>query len=207
MKRATTIPSLLGGPTCEALRPKYRSMEEFLKYKDSDLNKSEVEVYVGGLLASDLQGGGAPEAQAAASQRVNENLSRLQILEQKTATMTKCIQQDIIQKQNYSGRIYDLQMEIEDKQKTVNEMETTSQEAKERADLLNKPYSKTTRWEGWFPLGRPLQENSLPVLLSFALFFLVLALGMFLRMLSIQLKMEWFQIPGSGVLSGYGIGR
>lgn len=207
MKRATTIPSLVGGPTCEALRPKYATMQEFLTYKDSDLNKSNLEVYVGGLLASDLQRGGTPEAQALASQRLNENLGKLQVLENKTAAMTKCIQQDIIQKQSYSGRIYDLQMEIEEKQKNVTEMETTSQEAKERADLLNQPYSKTTRWEGWFPLGRPLQQNSLPVLLSFALFFLVLALGMFLRMLSVQLKMEWFQVPGSGVLSGYGIGR
>ncbi len=207
MKRVTTTPSLPGGASCTALRPNYRTMEDFLKYKDSDLNTNELAIYVSGTLASDLQPSSEPEAQAAASQRLNENLGKLQIFEQKMATMAKCVQQDIIQKQTYSGKIYDLQSEIEEAQKTVNEMETTSKEAKERADLLDQPYSKTTRWEPWFPLGRPLQQTSLPVLLSFAILFLVLSLGMFLHLLSIQFKLEWFESMGTGVLSGYGIGR
>lgn len=207
MKRVSPSPKAVGGPTCVELRPKYESMENFLKYKASDLNTDELATYVGGTLAGDLQNRGTPEQQAAAQSRVAANLGTLRILEEKTAAMLKCVQQDIIQKQNYSGKIYNLQMEIEDKQKEVDSMQNTAKEAEERAELLDKPYSKTTRWETWFPLGRPLQTESLPVLLSFALLFLTLSLGMFLRLASIQLRLDWFSLGSSSYLSGYGIGR
>lgn len=185
-------------------------METFLQYKNASLNTDELATYVGGILASDLQNTGSPEQQAAAQVRVNQNLGNLRILEQRTADMLKCVQQDIIQKQTYSGKIYNLQMEIEDKQKEVATMETTAKEAEERSELLDKPYSKTTRWESWFPLGRPLKMESLPVLLSFALLFLTLSLGMFLRLTGIDLRLDWFANGmggGSSYLSSYGIGR
>lgn len=210
MRRVKTSPEAVGGPTCSELRPKYQSMETFLKYKETDLNKTELETYVGGILASDLQNRGTPEQQAEAQGRLTSNLSTLRVLEQKVATMAKCVQQDIIQKQNYSGKIYTLQMELEQKQKDVDSMEAQAKEAEERSEFLDKPYSKTTRWESWFPLGRPLHQESLPVLLSFALLFLILSLGMFLRLTGIQLNLSWFgngMGGGSSYLSGYGIGR
>jgi hypothetical protein len=182
-------------------------MDKFLTYKDTTLNTDDLATYVGGLLASDLQNRGTPQQQAAAQQRVNENLGKLNILEQNVATMMKCVQNDIIQKQQYSGKIYSLQSEVQDKQSEVDAMEKVAKEAQERAELLENPYSKTTRWETWFPLGRPLQQTSLPVLLSFALLFLVLSLGMFLRLAHIEFKLGWTQNSGSGYLSTYGIGR
>jgi hypothetical protein len=207
MRRVQTRPALPGGQTCVGLRPQYKSMEDFLTYKNANLNTDQLATYVGGILASDLQNTGTPEQQAAAQVRVNQNLGTLRVLEQRTADMLKCVQQDIIQKQTYSGKIYNLQMEIEDKQKEVAAMETTAKEAQERSELLDKPYSKTTRWESWFPLGRPLKTESLPVLLSFALLFLTLSLGMFLRLTGLELRFEWFGLGGSSYLSGYGIGR
>ncbi len=207
MKRVKTTPEESGGATCRELRPNYASVESFLKYKESNLNKEDLDVYVGGLLASDLQNRGTPEEQAQAQGRLTTNLGTLRILEQKTATMMKCVQQDIIQKQNYSGKIYNLQMEIENKRKDVTSMETTAKEAEERAELLDKPYSKTNRWETWFPLGRPLQKESLPVLLSFALLFLTLSLGMFLRLVGVQLRIDWLGFGQPSYLSAYGLGR
>jgi len=207
MKRAKTLPTSPGGQSCRELRPQYASMETFLKYKDASLNTNQLATYVGGILASDLQNSGTPEEQAQKQIRVNTNLGTLRVLEQRTSDMLKCVQQDIIQKQTYSGKIYNLQMEIEDKQKEVNSMEKTAKEAEERSELLDKPYSKTTRWELWFPLGRPLRSESLPVLLSFALLFLTLSLGMFLRLSGVGLSLQWFGLGGSSYLSGYGIGR
>ncbi len=207
MKRVKTTPVESGGVTCKELRPSYASMESFLKYKASNLNTNDLDIYVGGLLASDVQNRGTPEQQAEAQGRLNANMGTLRILEQKTASMMKCIQQDIIQKQNYSGKIYNLQMEIENKRKDVSSMETTAKEASERAELLDKPYSKTNRWETWFPLGRPLQKESLPVLLSFALLFLTLSLGMFLRLVGVQLRLDWFGFGSPSYLSSYGLGR
>ena len=206
MKRVRTQPTDVAG--CGDFRPNYQSMDAFLTYKESQLNTNTLATYVGSTLASDLQGGGTSQEKAAAQSRINSNLDALRLFEQKVASMSKCIQQDIIQKQTYSGKLYSLQQEIEDKQKSVNEMEETAKEAEERAELLDKPYSKTTRWETWFPLGRPLRTESLPVLLSFALLFLTLSLGMFLRLASIQLRLEWLGFgSSSSYLSGYGIGR
>lgn len=193
---------------CSSLRPNYQSMERFLQYKDaSPLNTSDLETYVGSQLEVDLRNQGTPQEQAAAQARLNSNLSKLSLAEQTVLNMSKCVQQDILSKQNYSGQIYSLQQEIEEKQKEVDSLASTSAEAKERAQLLENPYTKTTVWESWFPLGRPLEKSSLPVLLAVALLFLVLSLGMFLRLANIELKLHFFEGSSSGYLSGYGIGR
>ena len=193
---------------CSSLRPNYQTMERFLQYKESSpLNTTDLEFYVGGLLEMDLRNQGTPEEQAAAQARVNENLGKLRVAEQTVLNMTKCVQQDILSKQNYSGQIYSLQQEIEQKQQEVDSLEQTAKEAKERAQLLENPYTKTTVWESWFPLGRPLEKTSLPVLLSVALLLLVLSLGMFLRLANIEFKLHLFEGSSSGYLSGYGIGR
>ena len=207
MRRVAAPATDTATPTCQNLRPSYQSMERFIQYKDTELNTNDLATYVGGLLASDLQNQGSPQAQAAAQARVNTNLSALRLLEQKAATMQKCVQADIIQKQSYSGKIYSLQSEVQEKQEELESMEKVAKEAEERAEALEKPYSKTTVWEAWFPLGRPLQQTSLPVLLSFALLFLVLSLGMFLRLAQIELRFGFLQNSGSGYLSGYGLGR
>ncbi len=193
---------------CSSLRANYQTMERFLQYKESSpLNTTDLEFYVGGLLEMDLQNQGTPQEQAAAQARLNDNLGKLRLAEQTVLNMTKCVQQDILSKQNYTGQIYSLQQEIEQKQEEVDSLEQTAKEAKERAQLLENPYTKTTVWESWFPLGRPLEKTSLPVLLSVALLLLVLSLGMFLRLANIELKLHLFEGSSSGYLSGYGIGR
>ena len=204
----TTPPPSISS-TCATYRPKYQSMEKFLEYKTtSPLDTTELQIYISSQLQPDLNGSGNPTEQAQAQQRINTNLGKLAVAEQTVADMTKCIQQDILAQQRYSGKIYSLQQENIELQKEVDGAEQTSNEAKERAQLLDKPYSKTTRWETWFPLGRPLEKNSLPVLLSIALLFLVLSLGMFLRLADIELKLHFFEhASGFGYLSGYGLGR
>lgn len=206
MRRVRPIPT--DTTNCSSLRANYQTMERFLQYKESSpLNTTDLEFYVGGLLEMDLRNQGTPQEQAAAQARLNDNLGKLRLAEQTVLNMTKCVQQDILSKQNYSGQIYSLQQEIEQKQQEVDSLEQTAKEAKERAQLLENPYTKTTVWESWFPLGRPLEKTSLPVLLSVALLFLVLSLGMFLRLANIELKLHFFEGTSSGYLSGYGIGR
>lgn len=192
--------------TCKSLRPFYSDMNKFLEIKDRELNTDELGVYINSLLASDLQNTGSPEQQAAAQQRINENMSSLRMKEQGVSVWQQCLQDEILHKQKYADQIYNLQKEVQEKQDAVNSMEGVAKEAEERAKLLEEPYTKTTKWEGWFPLGRPLQQTSLPVLLSFALLFLVLSLGMFLRLAQISLRLEFFTNSGTGY-SRYGIGR
>lgn len=200
-KNETTV-----SPSCSFFRQYYQNTNKFLEFKDQYFNTDELGVYINTLLGPDLQNTGSPEQQAAAQQRLNENSSALRSLEQGLSTYQKCIQDEIIQKQNYSGQIYSLQKEVQEKQDAVTSMENVAKEAEERAKLLEEPYTKTTRWESWFPLGRPLQQMSLPVLLSLALLFLVLSLGMFLRLAQISLRLEFFTNSGTGY-SRYGIGR
>lgn len=192
--------------TCKSLRSNYENMNTFLETKDRQLNTDELGVYINSLLASDLQNTGSPEQQAAAQQRLNENMSALRLMERSVDTLQKCLQEEILYKQNYANQIYNLQKEVQEKQDDVSSMEGVAKEAEERAKLLEEPYTKTTKWEGWFPLGRPLQQTSLPVLLSFALLFLVLSLGMFLRLAQISLRLEFFNSSGTAY-SRYGIGR
>lgn len=206
MRRVAPPPS--ESASCAPLRTNYQSMERFLQYKEtSPLNTTDLGVYVSSQLESDLQNQGTPQEQASAQARVNANLGKLRLAEQSVANMSKCVQQDILSKQNYSGQIYNLQKEIEEKQSDLDTSEQTAKEAKERAQLLENPYTKTNVWESWFPLGRPLEKSSLPVLLSLALLLLVLSLGMFLRLANIDLKLHFFEGSSTGYLSGYGIGR
>ncbi len=193
--------------TCSGIRQNYQTMERFLQFKEaSPLNTTDLGVYISGQLETDIRNQGTPQEQAQMQARLNEFLAKLRLSEQSVADYTKCVQQDIIKKQQYSSQIYSLQKEVEENQKELESLEQTAKEAKERAKLLEDPYTKTTRWETWFPLGRPLEQNSLPVLLSIAILSLVRSLGMFLRLASIDLKLHWFD-SGVGYLSGYGIGR
>ena len=206
MKRIRTSQDTISG-VCSAFRRDYQSMENFLQLKANAWNTDELGTYISSQVESDLRNQGTPEQQASAQQRINSNLNRLSNLESSTSTMAKCIQEEIIQRQNYSGKIYNLQMDVDKAEKELKDMENVAKEAKERAQLLEEPYTKTTRWESWFPLGRPLQKQSLPVLLSLALVFLVLALGMFLRLANLEFKVDWINPSNSGYLSRYGIGR
>ena len=130
-------------------------------------------------MASDL---GSKETDA--EQRLQTNFTILQMVEANVQNIMKCLQSDIIERQCHAGKVYSIQEEIQTAKKQAEETAQLAKDAKERADLLREPYSKTTRWELWFPIGRPLQKESVPVLLSVAILLLVLSLGMFLRLTS-----------------------
>lgn len=117
------------------------------------------------------------------------NVASLQTMENGVDILRKCIQGEIIQRQDYVSQIYNLQKTLESKKEEAKKRVNIAKEAKERAASIENPYEKTTVWESWFPLGRPLQESSVPVLLSLAILFLVLSLGMFLRLAAIEFRL------------------
>jgi chromosome segregation ATPase len=177
MKRATATkqPS---SSECAAIRGKYASNDAFLQYKSTTLKTDELRAYVGSQLAADLKN----QSNADAQRRLNENGTKLQTLEYELSSLQKCLQSDLLNDQDSSAKVYSLQKELDMAEKEADDTHTSVSEAKERANLLEKPYSKTNIWESWFPLGRPLRQESVPVLLSFAIVFLTLSLGMFLRL-------------------------
>lgn len=197
MRRTTTVEDIPISQDCRTYRPQYRSLAAFRDYKNAFLNTDVIGNYISSTLGSDLAGNTPNRTVAEMQQAVQDNLSNLQNLETRVYGMTRCIQADIIQRSERAGDLYTLQNKLTAEEAAANDMELVAKNAKERAKRLDQPYSQTTRHETWFPLGRPIKAESVPVLLSISIVFLTLSLGMFLRLMATDVRLE------SGILSYY----
>jgi hypothetical protein len=126
-------------------------------------------------------------------------MNDLKNLETDVQSVLKCLQEEIVQRENISSDIYDLQQKAKEKKEQVITKDINVRSSKERAALLRDPYAETTVWESWFPLGRPLEKSSVPVLWTMALIFLVVSLGLFLYMAGFQLEVEFIKKASEGV--------
>jgi hypothetical protein len=187
MRAPVTPPSLSN--ECANIRGYYSSLESYQSLKDrypEVLKIDSLASYINqGSLDNDLR-----KNDAAAQKRVSMNLDSLQNKERVMNLILKCITGDISTLQSQAGKIYNLEKELSEKTKEANSKEDIGKEAKERANLLETPYNKTSVWEALFPLGRPLQKESVPVLLGISIFFLIFSLFMFLRLASIELEFK-----------------
>jgi hypothetical protein len=174
---------------CSDIRDIYSSVEKYQTYKHSNstlFSTDALASYINsGGLATDLQ-----KNDAGAQQRVSTNLVDMQNKEAAVSRLLKCITGDSSILQEQGSKIYTLEQTITEKMKEADQKEEIAKEAKERAKLLENPYSKTSVWEAWFPLGRPLQKESVPVLLGISIFFLVISLFMFLRLASVEFQFK-----------------
>lgn len=163
--------------TCLSLRSKYDTVSHFNEYKELlDPQIEKLTNYISSMLKSDLQTQ-TPSAQ----QRIRENLTTLQKMEEEFQTISKCVSSEMNSRQDISSKLYDLQQEVNKKQKLLKEMEVNTDIAKERQDVVTNPYDSTTRWEGWFPLHRPLKQSSIPVLIGLSIFLLTMSVFLFLQ--------------------------
>lgn len=119
---------------------------------------------------------------------ISQKMNDLKMLETDVQSVLGCLQKEIVQRENISSEIYDLHQQMKEKKEQVTTKDINVKSSKERAALLRDPYSETTVWESWFPLGRPLEKSSVPVLWTMALIFLVVSLGLFLYMVGFQLE-------------------
>ena len=185
-----SVPSYTSSDTgCELYKQHYQTITAFNDYKTNNLSTEAVGNYISTKLGSDLAGNTRDLSAEEMQENIQTNLDLLQTLELKVYNMTRCLQKEITERSERAGDIYRIQDELTQEEKEAKGMEQTAKEAKERAKLLNNPYSKTNRHELWFPMGRPLKPQSVPVLLSIAIFFLILSLGMFLRLANIEFKL------------------
>ncbi len=184
MRRSVKAPEQDRG--CDTNRLGYKSMADFER-----VGKPLIKPYL------DEIGGysGDQVIQLKESRDGNQNityntlLNRLQTAENIVASYIRCIQKDIVQRNDVSSRLYTLQQEVEEARKTAAQRKETLAEAKERASEVQNPYSNTTWWETWFPLGRPIQKDNIPVLLSVSILMLVFSLGIFLRFAGLELQL------------------
>jgi hypothetical protein len=177
MRRATPIPP--EDRNCNPNRLAYKSMAAF-----ETNGKPRIQPFL------DAIGGysGDQVMNLKNSRDVNENatyntlISQLQIAENTVNSFINCIQKDILQRNDFTARLYSLQQEVEEARKIAKTRKETVAEAKERSAEIQNPYNNTTYWESWFPLGRPIQKENVPVLLSVSILMLVFSLGIFLRL-------------------------
>lgn len=74
-------------------------------------------------------------------------------------------------------------------------------ESKDRLDSIKTPEQRVSYYEGWFPLIRPISEAGLFALFGVGLLFMILALGVFLRLGGIEFHIT---LPTVFVNTGYG---
>lgn len=188
MRRQTSIPTVT--PGCATARSNYSSQANYERFL-----KGQLQGYI-----DTLNGFTGDQVQVLINSRnsddtmtYNQAISALQMAENTLSSTIQCIQSDILQRNEYSSKMYTLQQDIENLRKELKEKQETVSEAKERSETLRDPYTKTTWWELWFPLGRPMRKEHVPVLLSVSIFMLIFSLGIFLRFAGFELKFEAIQ--------------
>lgn len=185
MRRVATVPTQ--DANCSTYRLNYRTTQDFERSAKASLQNylNIIRGYTGSrieqLKDSNL---------VADTSLYNTALQNLQLAENNAQAYVKCINNDIIQRNDYSSRIYSIQQELETLRKEVQAKKDIVKEAKERSTQLENPYNNTTWWETWFPLGRPIQKENVPVLLSVSILMLVFSLGIFLRFAGKELRFE-----------------
>jgi len=81
-----------------------------------------------------------------------------------------------------------LQTAIQDLNTQIQKEEVNVQIAKERASFLGKGGSPPSYYDSWFPIGRPVKPQVVPVLLALIFFFTIVAFLFLLSYFGIEIK-------------------
>lgn len=85
------------------------------------------------------------------------------------------------------------------KQKTIEERKLDLQIAKDRALLAVNPDYNRSYYDGWFPMNRPLRQQTIPILIGFSLFFVCMSFLSILSFLRMDVRLLIPQLnTGSG---------
>jgi hypothetical protein len=199
MRRAVQVPPQ--DVTCNDVRPNYVSEQAFTAFKEAN-GPNDVLTRINRFRS--VTGDALMQFYNSTDPNVKNNyftnLGDLQIVENVLNKHIQCLNKDIIQRNDYTSKIYTLQQELESVRKEAEQKKQTAKDAKERASQLENPYAKTTWWETWFPLGRPIQKDNVPVLLAVSIVMLVISLGIFLRFAGLELRLDSIQTTTNSFL-------
>jgi hypothetical protein len=118
--------------------------------------------------------------------------------ESKIFGMVSCLREKIAAVKSSPTNVSTLQEQVVALQKDLKEKEDQYNVAKERALSISKIEEKTSDYEGWFPLNRPMRSTSLFLLIGFSIFFTLFFFGLVMSLLGFQIRLSWMvpQIPG-----------
>ena len=147
----------------------------------------------GGNLEKDilLSREGSAEEKAQKTQTLQSFKSQLARTIQYMRQTNDCLTSEIKDRDRLSFEIYQKQEQLNLDKDSHEKIQSSVDAAELRAQQASAPYEKTTAWESWMPLGgRPLEVNSIPILIGIACLFLVVALGLFLQLASVRLEIH-----------------
>lgn len=97
-----------------------------------------------------------------------------------------------------------LQTDLTMKKKTIEERKADIAVARDRALLAVQPDYNRSYYDGWFPLDRPLRQQTTPILIGFALFFLSMSFLTLMSFLRLDVRILIPQLTGTGSMTPLG---
>ena len=97
-----------------------------------------------------------------------------------------------------------LQTDLTAKKKTIEERKADIAVARDRAILAAQPDYNRSYYDGWFPLDRPLRQQTTPILIGFALFFLSMSFLTLMSFLRLDVRILIPQLTGTGSMTPLG---
>jgi hypothetical protein len=118
------------------------------------------------------------------------------LLESDVTNTIACLQTKITDARSANSDITSLYQDYSAVQSSLQSQKAALGIAKDRAALLTHPEQKTTVYESWFPLHRPLNLTSFLVLLVTALFFFSIFVGLVSRQMGFSVNLAYKPFPG-----------
>jgi hypothetical protein len=144
---------------------------------------SQVDTQLNSIRSEGVSGGTPSEPE----QRILQNItSDLQVIHDCIAKKTACIAKLGTTLSGSQDTILSLKEQIASEREGV-------EIAQQRLAYSRAPEQRTSFYQSWFPMDRPLKLVSVPILIGFSLFFLLVGLGTLLLSFGVNLG---FYIPG-----------
>lgn len=112
-----------------------------------------------------------------------------------------CLAELYSQIQGASTAQANLHSDLSTKKKTIEERKADIAVARDRALLAIKPDYNRSYYDGWFPLDRPLRQQTTPILIGFALFFLTMSFLTLMSFLRLDVRILIPQLSGVGSMT------
>lgn len=128
----------------------------------------------------------------------------LKTLEKQIIDTISCVQNEIRAKRSLPNSNYTLQEEIITLQNTLSDLTDDVRTAKDRAQSITNLNQKVNQTESWFPIGRPLQQSSLFILVALSIFFTMMFIGLMASYFGFELNLSW--VPGPPQVGQGGLG-
>jgi hypothetical protein len=121
--------------------------------------------------------------------------SRIGELDSEVSNTIACLQTKIVAARSTSSNVATLYQQYSALQADYQAKTDALKISQDRVKLLTHPEQKTTVYESWFPLHRPLQTSSFLVLIVTSLFFFSVFVGLLARQMGIFVDMGYMYTP------------